>query len=220
MQFDVNKHGIMTSPGGGFVYRTLTLVAVLVVVITGPQSTHAQDAESTIYVGPVLGWSFPVLDLADVNDSGWSIGATGDYTLSENFAVGASVVFHKFDPITDIWTLIGTWSNIDVTLNVLQITAHGKFLIPMDRAQIRVFGGLGLYQGYSSVKGRVWFAGNPGPIQFDESDNETNFGMNGGAGIQIPAGRAVIDVNSTFHIVTDEDTSMFFGVSAGALFGF
>jgi hypothetical protein len=203
--------------------RPLTIVAVFIITFITfavPQSPRAQEAEPTFHIGPVFGWSFPITDFFDVADPSWSFGATADRKVRENFAVGASVVSHHFEPVEELWNAFGRWESIDVDLDLLQITVHGKYVIPIDRIQLQTFGGIGLYRSSSKVDGHVLLAGNQTAVPFRESDSDNYFGANAGAGVRIPVGKVVVDVNGVFHVVNDDDNSMFIGSSAGLILVF
>lgn len=142
----------------------------------------------TFTFGLTAGASLPMGDYGDVAKTGWDGGVFGDYWVTNQFGIGADVVYNssKFDAD-------GTPLE-DESVNMIQMGGHLKWMFPMTGSAMAPWlqAGAGAYNVGSSVEG---------------SDSETKFGFNLGAGLNFWGNDMMsLGLAGTYHNVMDAMT--------------
>lgn len=159
-------------------------------------ASHA--AAGDVSLGLRGGLGLPIGDLKDVASTGFHIGATGDYAMNDNLAVGGDLVYHTFGGNDDLEKSLSASAGtpVNITLSAFQITPHAKLLLPAQGTMVPYLQlGLGLYS--LSAKS------DPGG-----SDSSTKFGFNIGVGADIKKGESYsYGVHGEFHQISSSKAS-------------
>ena len=178
-----------------------SLIAAASSALTASSTVLAQDSRigNPITFGVVAGASIPLGDFSDVAGTGWHAGGLLQWD-TPTFPIGirAEGVYHKFDDK----------GATDTNPNMIVGTLNAVWMFPITQpSTVRPYliGGGGIYNE-----------------RCDGCDSQTNFGLNGGAGIRVPLSGFSSIIEARFHIVFDSDVgtsnSTFIPISVGILF--
>lgn len=136
------------------------------------------------------GAAFPSGDLSDGANTGWLAGGSYGYVLNEKFALGADVNYNGLGKKT-----VGTAPNtVDVQPSILQYTAQGYWMIPMQNKDQYPYikAGLGGYNFNSDVSGQ---------------SSKSLFGFNAGVGWNklLKNGKTAFGIDGAYHWITPND---------------
>lgn len=185
---------------------------ILAALVAAMFATSAQAAGGQ--VGVTGGVSFPFGDFSDVASTGFNVGLTGDWNLTEQFAVGGEVGWHGFGGNDDFEKSLSAdaGSSVDATISLIPVLVHAKWLIPGSASMMPYLkGGLGFYNSKFKAE---WSGGS------DEETN-TDFGFELGGGVNYKLNENLTwGVDAAFQsIQTDGDSSNMATVRAQLLFG-
>jgi hypothetical protein len=144
---------------------------------------------STMTFGVSGAAALPMGDFGDVASTGFGGGVYGDYWLSSNFAIGVDGMWNSHGGNDD-----NGFGDVDFTN--LQVSAHGKYQIPMEGSPMSPWltFGVGMY--------------NMGVDTGVSDDSESNFGINVGGGLDWWSSPAFgIGPFLNFHNIFTEDES-------------
>lgn len=160
------------------------LAAVASVASVG--EAGAQAGSRPFSLGISGGASVPLGDFGDAVDMGFNV--TGHLAVQPS----VSPVGLRFDVGYNRWAVDG----LDANIRMLSGTANAMFMLPASSgSSIRpyVSGGLGLYNG-----------GVSGDDVPDDTDSETDFGVNAGIGIDFGLSGLATFVEARYHTVFTE----------------
>ena len=151
------------------------VVGLAVVLCAG--SAQAQGLSFGLGGGAVV----PTGSMADVNSTGWS----------------AMAVARLKPPVSPLglqvdafYSRLGLEGGVDGHSRILGGTANAVFAFPSaSPARPYLLGGVGLYNGKTSIEG------------FGDSESETKFGFNAGAGFDFALGSANLFADARFHAI-------------------
>lgn len=180
--------------------RSVVLGAVLIATV-GAAPAVAQGAKFSLGGGLTL----PLGDFGDGASTGWhGLGAVS-YTpanLPLGFQVDGMFQRFGFEDAPD---------DFDGNLQIIQGTANAVYYFQVsEETKVRPYliGGIGLYNSKAT--------GDDVP----DSESQTDFGINGGAGFDFMAGAVGIFVEGRFHnVFSDPDNTNFIPVTVGVRFG-
>lgn len=147
-------------------------------------------------LGGGTGFSIPMNDNLDDYDNSFYLGGQGYYHLDSMLSVGAELGYsfgHSYDN-----------GPVEADLSVLHLTPQIRLATRRSAANGRSFSpyaiaGLGLYQTQTDVKV------NAGPFTTESDDDETDMGINLGAGINLETSRSfVIGVDVRYHQIFNQ----------------
>jgi opacity protein-like surface antigen len=181
--------------------RAILGTTSLALAIAGSSlAAHAQ-AVAPISVGLAFGSSIPTGALSDRTHSGYAIAGNVVYRFGDTpLGIRADIGYTRYrltnGYISQFQGADGGHAN--VTSGTLDLTVNTPRVL---RLQPYLVGGGGVYQRHVSVKRTVgaqfiplfdpdfgFFSGLTVPEQTVQSSTQTKFGLNGGAGLSIPAG--------------------------------
>ena len=153
----------------------------------------------TFRFGPMGGGTFPTGDFSDVAATGWNGGATGTYSVNDQWGLGADVVYHAWSGSDDANAaaefLYGPGS--EVKFSAIQATAHAAWMMPV-QGNVKPFAkfGVGLYNLGSKLT-------SPSG---DSDDSQSKVGFNFGAGFNmLSSSNMSWGVSGAYHIVPAQD---------------
>jgi opacity protein-like surface antigen len=142
---------------------------------------QAAQAQAGLSLGLGAGAVVPTGSMADVNSTGWS----GQASLRVKPAV--SPLGFQLDAF---YNRFGLENDVDGHSRLIGATANGVFAFPSAAAaRPYLIGGVGLYNGKTSVEG------------FGETESESKFGANVGAGFDFKLGSAALFAEGRFHAI-------------------
>lgn len=180
-------------------WTRLSLIAGSASVFALSSAALAQDFGNPISFGIVAGASIPLGDFADFAGTGWHAGGLLQWD-TPTFPIGirAEGVYHKF----------GDKDASDANQSIIAGTLDAVWMFPMTQpftVRPYLIGGGGIYNE-----------------RCDGCESQTNFGLNGGAGITVPLSGFSTIIEARFHIVFDSDIGRsnrtFIPISVGLLF--
>ena len=174
------------------------------------------------------GISNPVGDGSEYWNLGVSIGGNLFRSVSPNFSFGGRVAYNRWTPDED--KLLESVAGIDPGISwdisgsatIIELVPSIRLLAPMGENQsASIFGQLGL--GYfllnmnAEVKGS--YLGTTHEVSMDESESEVGLSVGGGLAIG-EKGRTQFEILPLYHIIfTEDETTKYFSVSLGVIFG-
>ena len=175
--------------------------------VAAPYLAHAQaasDAPPAIAVGIIGGATFPVGDYGKAASTGYNIGGFVDFGRRLGpLGIRADVLYHGFGD-QDIVQTAGSGTTIDFSNKFSMVTGtlNGVFGIPIEDSPVRPYltAGVGAYYIKNSPKCNTGST-TCSSSSFNDSQNTTKFGVNGGAGIEFGLGGAAAFLETRFHNV-------------------
>jgi opacity protein-like surface antigen len=180
--------------------HSLRLATALVGLAVAATPLAAQTSRPTF--GIAGGLALPTGDLGNRHKSGYDIGAfVGFHPATSPVGFRVEGAFNQFD----VKNVSNAHTNIfDVTGNiVVGTTAAPGSVRPY------LIGGLGVY----NVK--VEASATAGGTTFSESRSSTKFGVNGGAGLDLPLTGIAVFVEARLHYVFSDNGTNGLGYNAG-----
>jgi opacity protein-like surface antigen len=175
-----------------------TLAAALIAVSLVPGSAAlaqgATAAPRPLTLGASAGLTLPTGDFGDVTKTGFNVGAHLAFRPATlPFGVRVEGQFNRF-AIEDN-ELIGF--EADGNIQIISGTANVVLGVPTDISAIRpyVIGGVGIYNYRSS--GRFTLGGETE----SGTASQTDFGLNGGAGVEFGLGGLAAFVEARYHVI-------------------
>jgi opacity protein-like surface antigen len=176
--------------------RTLAaaLVAGSLVSASAALAQGATAAPRPLTLGASAGLTLPIGDFGDVTNTGFNVGAhlaLRPATLP--FGVRVEGQFNRFAVADN--ELIGF--EADGNVQIISGTANVVLGVPTDISAIRpyVIGGAGIYNYRSS--GRFTLGGETE----SGTASQTDFGLNGGAGVEFRLGGLAAFVEARYHVI-------------------
>jgi opacity protein-like surface antigen len=168
--------------------RAIALAALAAAIVTAPVAAHAQ---SPLRFGLAAGATFPTGDIGDGFDWGYHVGAsiTGKPMLSP-VGIRGEVMWHSLEAS----------ENVDAKLNVLAGIVNAEIGMSGIGVKPYFIGGLGIY--------RVDIDSDELDALFGESDAQTKFGFNVGAGLDFGLAGFSAFTEARFHSIQTEGSAM------------
>lgn len=207
--------------------KLIVFSAVFFMVIGLHTASHAQNAQDDILVGLKLGGSIPTGDMGEDFDTAFMYGIYGEVAYSPSFAFEGTLSRRKYSESDEgVGTLFPIHLQMSMfpgieeehfggekSLTLNEFTVNGKWYLAR--------GGV---QPYFTVGGGVYF------WKFDIENlgdhTETDFGVNGGAGLLFPLGHRLyigLDGRYTYvwtQIAADEQKLTFWNLTGSLAYGF
>lgn len=190
-----------------FVRRTFAAAgAVAGAIVLSVSTLAAQGAvtpgiERPVSFGITGGATFPTGDFGDAAASGFNVGALLEFKPSPaplSFRIEGE--FQQFGLSDDFKDLIETLGgDPDVKFRIISGTANAVYKFPVASTTVRPYliGGVGVYNLDLSDDETL---GEEGDVE-----SETKFGLNGGAGIELPLSGLTTFIEVRFHSIFTED---------------
>ena len=166
-------------------------IAICTVGYTGAAAqdgTPAAGRKGTIAVAPIVGGSFPIQYFKASNEDGGAsatfgiaAGASGEYYVTDDLAVGARVMFDRFGMDTDNFgdDVSGNWT-------IFEFGVFGRYLF-MPTMTTRPYARAGLLMGKAK-----------GKIEFSDYESEADIAIAPGAELAVGAVHEVAENISVF----------------------
>lgn len=184
-------------------------------------------------LGAQAGMAVPSGDFGDAMQSGFDGGVFTDYWVNEQFGIGIEIAgnFHTakdeyndaINAITEALLIFGgattANSDLEVKASVLRFGLRGTLAVPTSGpVSPFVQAGAGFYRLNISLEGPVTADGVT--IDIDESEDDTNFGLNGGVGVLFATSPSLsVGVQGQIHhVFTEDDATQYFSIGAVARF--
>ncbi|MBN1503652.1 MAG: porin family protein [Candidatus Eisenbacteria bacterium] len=169
--------------------KKICLLLVPALVLAAPAFAQMEAGMSMMTVGVSAGYGLPMGDFADCYDGGFMVGLNGCYMFTDMYGMELGVDWVSFAACEDMaGDLDIKWQYIPITLDFLAKFPAGNF-------SPYVKGGVGYYLGSAT--------GDDVP---DDTENENDFGINVGGGIQVPfAETMMFDVGLGYNYVMTEE---------------
>lgn len=187
---------------------TLAMVAML--------ASSAVAAPGAIWVGVNGGVGLPFGEFKDAASTGFNLGLTGDYMMSDTWALGGELGWHKFGGNDDFekseTARLGV--PVEITIRAIPITAHAKFLMPANESAAPfVKAALGLYNLNTKIDAGV---------EGDSDESNTKLGFQVGGGLNFKSTESVAyGAELLYHyIATENKASNMITLRGQLLFGF
>ena len=190
-----------------FVRRTITAAGAVLLSASAlaAQGAVAPAVERPVSFGITGGASIPTGDFGDVATTGYDIGALLEFQPAPgplSFRIeGDYQSFSASDEFNDVFG--------DTDLNIISGTGNVVWRFPIQSTTVRPYltGGVGVYH----------LKADSDTDALD--DSETKFGLNGGAGIELPLSGLTTFVEARYHSVfTSESNTNFFPLRVGIRF--
>ena len=182
--------------------RAVFLCAAMVAAVTGVAQAGG------FRLGPTLGIGVPYGDFGDFYRSGFNLGGTATYDVSDQFGFGVDVAYHKWktsaaaNSLVELaWAGLGFQVSYKEDLSAIQATAHGQYNFPTaGSAKPYLRAGAGLY----NLKDKFEFTGDIMTSGLENSKSE--FGFNVGMGVNIQASELMaVGINGLYHFIAAKD---------------
>jgi opacity protein-like surface antigen len=159
----------------------------------------AAQAGGCLSIGPMGGVTFPVDDFTDLAKTGFAAGATADYLVQPNFALGLTALYNPYGKQDKNYWL-------KATVSIVQITTHGKFYLNTgSKISLFVVGGGGLYIESADTEGSS-YDGYGGTESWSDSGSSTEFGVHAGFGAQLHESKTVdLALQAGYNMIFDKD---------------
>ena len=184
----------------------MSLFLVVAVMLLVPAAAFANGGGWTLDVRGGLG--LPMGDYGDAFKSGLLIGVEASKMMTTNLALGLEGGYLKNSPTDDYQTFLGTGT--DAEAKFMHYGVHGKYMLGQAGSKTMPYlvAGLGMYNG----KFNVTPPGGP-----EQSTSNTDFGLRGGAGMNIMMGQRMgLGFQADYNdVMTEGTSSQFVGLSAG-----
>ena len=187
---------------------TLALIAML--------ASSAVAAPGAIWVGVNGGIGLPFGEFRDAASAGFNLGLTGDYMMSDTWAFGGELGWHKFGGNDDFEKSesVRRGVPVEITTRAIPITAYAKYLLPANESAAPFLkAAFGLYNINTKID-----AGSEG----DSNDSATKFGFQFGGGMNFKNTESVAyGAELLYHyIATENKASNMITLRGQLLFGF
>jgi opacity protein-like surface antigen len=190
---------------------------LLLILALGSTATLAQTqaAGPRWMFGGGVGYDLPIGSFRDAYNGGLTVAADGCYMFNGKSGLELAAEWAEFpandDYVSELEDLTGKHSDADfqclpIMVDFVETFPIGSPVVPY------VKGGLGIYLETAERE----IGGEK------ESKNETDFGLNVGAGIRLPIAKTIaIDVGARFHnVMTEDKSTQYLTISAGVGFMF
>ena len=189
---------------------------LLTLALTAMLASSAVAAPGAIWVGVNGGIGLPFGDFRDVASTGFNLGLTGDYMMSDSWALGGELGWHKFGGNDDFEKSESARLSVpvEITIRAIPITAHAKYLLPANESAAPfVKAALGLYNLNTKTD-----AGSLG----DDNESSTKPGFQFGGGLNFKSTESVAyGAELLYHYIATEDkASNMITLRGQLLFGF
>ena len=187
-------------------HRTHAAALILTALVASAGGAAAQDAAAVrpMTFGVSGGLTLPIGDIGDAVNSGFNAGAHLAFMPAMlPFGVRVEGQFNRFAYDENVAS--------DANLQIISGTANAVFGVPAASSAFRPYliGGLGLYNSKFSAETALG----------EGSASDTNFGLNGGAGIEFGLSGLATFIEARFHSVFSEGSKTnFVPISFGIKF--
>ena len=173
----------------------------LLTLLAGLALAPGARAAGTPWIGLTAGVGMPTGHFGDVANSGWNAGLTGDYALSERFALGGELSWHSFGGSSDYEKLesVRHSTPVNATNTLIPVLVHVRLLTPWG-SDLHPYGvvGVGLYHRSSKLE----YSGG------SSSASDTKFGFSLGAGVRRKTSNNVeLGAEARYHWISDSPDS-------------
>lgn len=181
------------------------VVSLLVVWLGSTANAQITKAKGDFFVTTTVGAAIPAVNFSDWADVGGYVGATMDYMVTDNTAIGADVVADFFGKTEGI----GEDAVDEFRYTIMRFGGHGKYLFaPNATVDPFIFGGLGIYNIRLKVSSRG-----------DRTESNSGIGANVGGGLMLEATKTIdLTVQATFHNVFIGSSAQYVDVGGGLIF--
>jgi hypothetical protein len=192
------------------------VVLPLLLLLFGTAAFAQMEAAGPMWAfGANVGYGLPMGDFKDAYDGGLTVGASGCYMFTGKYGLEVAAEWSKFPANDDLVSLLEILSGEDVEANFQFMPVMVDFvaMFPMNGPVTPYLkGGLGMYFETAELE----IAGEK------DSESENDFGFNLGGGVKIPvAETTAIDIGARFHnVMTEDESTQYFTISAGVGFMF
>jgi Outer membrane protein beta-barrel domain len=181
----------------GWTHWPMLAAIILTVTLSTVARAQASGGTPSVGFGVLGGASIPTGDFGNFAGTGWHAGALLDITNSD-WPIGFRIdgVYHKFG------------NKSEGNPNMIVGTANALWMFPMTQpATVKPYliGGVGIYNE-----------------RCDGCNSQTKFGINGGAGLELPLSGLSTIIEARYHLVFDSNAgsskTSFVPISVGILF--
>jgi len=177
-------------------HRSLAAAALIAASLVSADAAQAQGAAAPrpLTLGASAGFTLPIGDFGEAMNTGFNVGAHLAFTPATlPFGVRVEGQFNRFG-IADN-ELIGF--EADGNIQIISGTANVLLGVPTDIGAIRpyVIGGVGIYNYRSSGSFTLGGETQSGTA------SQTDFGLNGGAGVGFGLGGLAAFVEARYHVI-------------------
>ncbi|KXK01763.1 MAG: outer membrane beta-barrel protein [Ignavibacteriaceae bacterium] len=166
-------------------------------IISNVSNAQTSPVKVTVYGGGTL----PVGSFGDANNASGNVGVDIQYTIDKNWSVYGNGAYNFLAPKTD-----------GVSSHIIEATVGPRYTYNFGGASFIGEVGAGIYSSSSSVSTMIG----------DISASSTDFGINGGAGLEVPISPIMNFVGKVkFHnIFTEGSSTSYMGGYAGVNYRF
>jgi opacity protein-like surface antigen len=151
-----------------------------------PRGAHAVEG-CRLWLGPLVGPSFPVGDGAENFKSAITFGGMYEYRITDQVAAGFELAYSNFDA-----------QGVDASISTFQYGGLGRLTLVSGRAEPFLTLGLAFYSVSAKASG----------LGITVSQSETKPGVNLGTGLAFAINeRTRLDLDVRFHNIFTEDSS-------------
>lgn len=195
-----------------------TLGLATVVIAPSARAQSLAPARTTDF-GLAAGVAFPQGDGLDGVNTGFNLsGSLGIRPVNMPVGFRLEASYSRFG--ADGFTFADESGSISADGNLSFLAGTGNVVLAIPTASaIRpyVIGGLGIYRLTAHIDARL--TGGEGSGTFSQTESETKFGLNGGAGLEFPVRTVRAFVEARFHSVfTEGENSNFIPITFGVRF--
>lgn len=208
-------------------------VAGCMVMVVLALAAGAPARAGTFGLGLTGGVAIPSGDFSDAFQTGFNGSAYAEYWFNDQGAVGFDLGYSRHDAKDELNNILNTAteiglllsgattasSNLEVSASFFLAGLHAKWAPPSARAIAPYLqGGFGIYSVRTAIEGDIRADGVI--VGVDESDSQSDFGLNVGTGVLFKASPTVsIGVGAAFHnVFTEGKSTQFFAIAAQAHF--
>lgn len=204
-----------------FAFLLIGLVSMLAV-----QPAQADQMEGRMYLGPQVGYNFPVGELNSFVQGSWSAGGVFEYMTTESLAWGIVGMYHSFDIKDSALTDAFGTTAVDASYDIIEVGISARKFWRYSGSTTRNIPYLRVSLGVHHKQGDA--KGTESGSTIDESISESSFASVLGFGMQLAVGKKHgVDLQIAFHHLFDNSVahgfevghSQFWLFSAAFLFG-
>jgi len=200
------RHDEYETQSGGKDMKTLTIVALTILILLGQNATaFSKTVETPTGRDFEVDGSFAFATGPDSFDAGYGFNFGAGYllrTIDRNLQARLDISFYSFS--YDYWTGFGSTS---LSYTRVPVTVSGRYYLPISD-KLKAFAQAGLE---TSIDHFDYIA----PNGVKRSKNEVNLGISPGAGIEFNVNQNIsLFALGRFHLISDSYFSNQFGIAA------
>ncbi|UCF79542.1 MAG: porin family protein [Candidatus Eiseniibacteriota bacterium] len=195
-------------------FLALLTVPLALVLCAAPGFAQMEMGGPMWAFGANVGYALPMGDFGDAYDGAISAGVTGCYMFNEQYGLELGVDWNKFSANDDLMDALQALDPgvEDMTMQIIPVMLDFVGTFPAGDLMLYAKGGIGMY--FMTLE--CTCDGD------SDTESESEFGMNGGVGLKVPiAETTMFTVGVAFHhILTEDESTQYFGINAGVGFLF